>query len=116
MLFQAQKNKNALLNYGKFIINCDKIKNSPVVSLKSLQRVLQLNCKTSLLNNKILFFRLKGSEFGIRITYNINPIFPAHYFSVYSSAFPKFIFEISAITTKELMYKINHVYKLTNKL
>lgn len=100
----------------KFILSCDKIKRKQNISLSSLQRVLQINAKTTSLNDILLTFSIKGSKENISIRYIKEPAFSSHYFEIKVSSKPKQLLYISALNTKELMYKINHVYKLTQKL
>ena len=97
----------------KFILSCDKIRPKKIISLSSLQRVLQINSKTTLLNDIVLTFKIKGSNQNISIRYIKESVSIAPYFEICTSTSRDVYISICALNTKELMYKINHVYKLT---
>ncbi|MDI5888730.1 hypothetical protein [Flavobacterium yafengii] len=106
-----QNRKKIASTYAKYIISCDKIKNQDDVNLASLQRVLQLNCKTTLLKGIVLMFKLKHSNVSVQIIHIPKNSLYNHYFKIKVSSLPTLEMSICAQNTKELMYKINHVYK-----
>jgi hypothetical protein len=112
MIKSSQKRNQIANNYAKYLISCEKIRNQSDVNLTSLQRVLQLNGKTTLLNGKVLTFCLRLGEIRIKITHTPKNALNTHYFLINVSNKPNLNLEVSAENTKQLMYKINHVYKL----
>lgn len=107
------KIKNFAKSHAKYLISCDKIKNRDVVNLASLQRILQINAKTTLLNNTILCYSLKHSTVSISITHIPKNLLYNHYFDIKVNHLPELNLKICASNIKELMYKINYVYNLT---
>lgn len=107
------KAKKFAENYSLYLLSCSKIKNSNKFSLKTLQRVLRPSCKTILLNNSILSFKLKQSKTGVSIILS-NESFNTgiYYLTVKSSKNPSIEYMLSASNIKELMFKINNYYQL----
>lgn len=113
MITTKTKEQKTLFNYSNYLSSCDKIKNSKNFSLKSLQRVLRPTCKTVLLNDAVLTFKLKYTKLGVSITLSPEVINnDTRYLIVRSSKNPSVEYLLSALTIKELMKKINLTYKL----
>lgn len=102
--------------YQKYLNSCEKLKNHKEVKFTTLQRLLQPTCKTTLLNNTILTYRLKSTKENVQITHIPKTPLTVHYFLIKQTKKPNVNMLLSAETTKELMYKINHVYKLLKPL
>jgi hypothetical protein len=105
------KKRKQSLNYEFYVLNCDKLKNSQTLSLKTLQRVLRPCCRTTLLNDTVLSYYLKNTKIGISITMQPKPMHQTHYFTIKISTLPLLEIQLSAVNLKELMHKINHTYK-----
>jgi hypothetical protein len=99
--------------YEAYLSSCDKIKNSKNFSLKTLQRVLRPTCKTLLLNDSVLTFKLKNSKTGVSVILSPEIInLGTRYLTVRTSKNSSLEYLLSATTVKELMLKINYTYKL----
>lgn len=114
MLVKAPKTVKILKNYLFYLNSCDKMRSSENLSLKSLQRVLRLSCKTSLTKDRVLVFRLKGTKKLCNITLESTPnaFLDCYYFRVSTSYQKIESMQISCKTLKELMNKINYSYSL----
>ena len=82
-------------------------------SLSTLQRTIRPFCKTTLLNNAILSFRLKGLDKSVSIMV-VEKEYDAYYFKIKSNEKRSFEYTISCLSIRELIYKINHKYDLLN--
>lgn len=99
--------------YPLYLLSCDKMKRSKVPSLKSLQRSIRPACKTTLLDDSILCFKLKNETHGVMIRFEVEQYSKGvWYYTVTSTLFPNVSYSISASSTKELMSKINYSYHL----
>lgn len=109
---QIKAQKTAQI-YQAYLSSCDKIKNSKKFSLKTLQRVLRPTCKTLLLNDAVLTYRLKNSKTGVSIILSPEIINAGtRYLTVKTSKNSSVEYLLSAQTIKELMLKINYSHKL----
>lgn len=108
----APKVSQIAIYYEKYLNSCEKLKNHKELKFSTLQRLLQPTCKTTLLNDTILTYRLKSTTENVQITHIPKTTLTVHYFLIKQTKKPHVDMLLSAETTKELMYKINHVYKL----
>lgn len=69
-------------------------------SLDAFIRFIRPHCKTVNVNNKIVYIRIKGSEYGLSIK-----IMPDNYFRCQQN-FSQFLYELRAETTNEFLAKI----------
>lgn len=99
--------------YDAYLSSCDKIKNSKKFSLKTLQRVLRPTCKTILVNDCALYYKLKDSKIGVSIILSPEIVNEdTRYLTIKASKNPRVEYLLSASSVKELMLKINYSYKL----
>lgn len=116
MLKKDSKTNKILSNYKKYLYQCDKIRYSEKPpNLSTLQRTIRPFCRTTLLNNSILSFHLKGLNTTVSIMV-IAKEYDAYYFLIKSNEKRSFEYTISCLSIKELMYKINYKYNLLHPL
>jgi hypothetical protein len=100
-------------NYLALAINRIDLMRSVKCDLSKLPRILSPYFKTTLLNDKVIFLKLKNSKIGVSIT-KMEPFARTQFYRVYSTNFPFYSFDISALTNKELLTKIILKYELFN--
>lgn len=110
---KAQKKSIIFSNYSQFVIACDNLRKIENLPLPTIQRSVSPYCKTSLLGNS-LSLKIKGFPFfiAVRLLPNDDNFSINYYRTILDNNDEKFI-DISASNLNELMYKINHIYKLT---
>ena len=69
-------------------------------SLNAFIRFIRPHCKTVNVNNKIVYIRIKGSEYGLTIE-----VMPDNYYRCQRN-FSQFLYELRAETTNEFLAKI----------
>jgi hypothetical protein len=113
------KMHNELLNYHKFVIKCDLLRNLSPINLRTIQRLAYPHGKTQSMGVNSdsptrISFRLKNSKRTISIAkLPDNYVKGVYFFEIgwTDCSYDKLV--ISAVSCKEIMHKINHVYKLT---
>lgn len=113
------KHKNERLNYEKFLEKCNSLRNLYPINLRTIQRICYPFSKTQSLGKDPLkpngiTFRLKNSKRTISIRHCKEKfLHEVSYFQISWTDCNGKELHISANSCKEIMYKINHVYKLT---